>query len=174
MNRAPSITPEEKEAVVGFLKEPYRLIFELSCVTGLRISDILALRGSNLDSRGILTTIESKTRKIKSVEVYGDVLERLQERARKSNVYLFRSSKSPKKHIHRVTVYRALQKITDKHGIKITPHTARHFYARQILKSTGDIDEVRRKLNHDDIGSTATYLGVDLKALLNAALNSPS
>lgn len=55
------LTPEETMALMARLPEPYRLMVMVAICTGLRASEILALRWSRIDLRGLLMKVKVKS-----------------------------------------------------------------------------------------------------------------
>ena len=43
-------------------------------------------------------------------------------------------------------------------GIRVSPHTCRHFFAQQQVKMGTDLYTISRLLGHENIGITQTYL----------------
>jgi hypothetical protein len=111
---------------------------------------------------------ESKTKKIKPVMLSDGLFSRLKQ-LKTSNraVYAFRSPRSAFKPLHRSTYHLHLKKAERATGVKLSAHSARKLYARNIFDVTGDIFNAQRALNHKYITDTLNYLDIDLKALIN-------
>ena len=45
--------------------------------------------------------------------------------------------------------------------VNLTPHSARKGYAVELMRKYGDLDRVRRALNHDNAGVTLIYAMAD-------------
>ena len=43
-------------------------------------------------------------------------------------------------------------------GVRVSPHTCRHFFAQQQVKMGTDLYTISRLLGHENIGITQTYL----------------
>ena len=62
------------------------------------------------------------------------------------------------------TAFRCLHRIWDRphgegiEGIRVSPHTCRHFYAQQQIKMGTDLYTISRLLGHENIQITQTYL----------------
>ena len=57
----------------------------------------------------------------------------------------------------------AVEHIVKRHGdgidgIRVSPHTCRHFFAQQQVKMGTDLYTISRLLGHENIGITQTYL----------------
>ena len=57
----------------------------------------------------------------------------------------------------------AVEHIVKRHGagiegIRVSPHTCRHFFAQQQVKIGTDLYTISRLLGHENIGITQTYL----------------
>lgn len=57
----------------------------------------------------------------------------------------------------------AVEHIVKRHGegiegVRVSPHTCRHFFAQQQMKMGTDLYTISRLLGHENIGITQTYL----------------
>ncbi len=139
--------------------------------SGLRLSELLGLKKSDIDDDGEnQLIIQGKGGKIRttflapaSIEaIYGY----LRERGGDDNPYLFvsHSKNTPKnpdeyKALTPRSVQMMLKNYAIKTGIykKITPHTLRHSFATKLLSDGGNLRSVQTLLGHSDISSTQIY-----------------
>ena len=135
-----------------------RLVMRVCLDTGLRVGDVLELRTAQLAPQFYVT--ESKTGKRRRVNLSGPLLAEL--RAQAGKVWVF-PGRDPDKHRTRQAVWRDLKRAAKAMRLRenLTPHSARKIYAVQLLDKYGDIDRVRRALNHDNLAVTLIYAMAD-------------
>lgn len=132
------------------------LAVETMLRTGLRVSDVLSLRTSDLKSR--FTVKESKTGKSKRIYLGGDLLRKL--RAQAGEVFVFEGAKGVNTHRTRQAVWADIKRAAKAMRLSgvVAPHSARKSYAVDEYTKCHDIRAVQRKLNHDRIETTVLYL----------------
>lgn len=159
--RSETLHSSEREELYRRLPPIYRLILDLGCSTGLRISDIIKLERRILDIKEP-TIKETKTGKSK--RIYIPKSTRIALKAHIATCtpskYIFASNKSKSGHITRQTVYKAFSKAAKAADIKshISPHSMRKYYARKALSRRKDLHYVQNKLNHSHLADTLLYL----------------
>jgi integrase len=159
-------------AVVAHLaKKPpkYTLLLHLGIFTGLRISDLLRLRVSDVLS-GTLTVTEQKTGKERSIcltRAYYtlpmlDYLEAYisRQRLHKREYLIFSTPKSKNKPLSRVQAWRVLRAAADAAWLEaFGPHSLRKTFAIRVYHESGkDFQAVQRELAHDSAWTTMRYL----------------
>jgi len=143
----------------------YRAIFMLAYGAGLRISELVSLETTDIDSeRMVLHVRESKTGP-RYVMMSPRVLEALRAywRAfRPGGPRLFpgRQKGATDPHLSREAVNRVLVKAALAAGITktVSPHTLRHSFATHLLETGADVRAVQLLLGHACLESTASYL----------------
>jgi site-specific recombinase XerD len=167
-----------KEEVIDLLRATYnlkhRMILALLYSCGLRISEVLELRLSNIDiDRRQVIILNSKGRKDRYVVLAESTVPLLinyisSYRPRK---YLFNGSgQGP----YSATSIRAfLKRSCRKAGIgkRVTPHTLRHSYATHLIENGVNLRIVQELLGHAKPETTMIYTHVAKKDLL--AVQSP-
>lgn len=138
------------------------LVVELMLATGLRISDCLCLRSSQLNNQRF-TVSESKTHKRKRIYLPRSLWERLKAQA--GEVYVFEGAKSVYHHRTRQAVWWDIKRAAKAMRLEkgISPHSARKSYAVAQYRRSGDLEYVRERLNHDQIETTILYLLSEFK-----------
>ena len=147
----------------------HRIILALLYSSGLRISEVLAMKLShiNFDRKQILIR-NSKGRKDRFVPLANSVLPLL-------NNYI--QSYAPKNLLFygedgvkysQSSVRKFLKKSALKSGIntRVTPHMLRHSYATHLLEDGTDIRYIQELLGHNDPKTTMIYTHVTRKELL--------
>ncbi len=143
-----------------------RAILELMYASGLRVSETVNLRLSNIDiDQGILTTTGkgSKTRRVpvgsSAVEWLKSylALRRKRENIEIDNIFI-NSNGAP---LNRQVIHRMIAEYAEKCGLEgVSPHTLRHSFATHLVQNSADIRSVQQMLGHADISTTQIYTHV--------------
>lgn len=134
--------------------------------TGLRISDILALKVKDVRGKDVLNIVEEKTGK-KYTRVINEKLKKEFEkycRDKEDNEYLIKSQQGYNEPLGRKEAWKIIKRASRAVRIQgnVSTHSLRKTFAWRIyIKSGKDLEEVRRALNHSDIYVTKEYLGID-------------
>lgn len=147
----------------------HRAMFMTMYSGGLRVSEVVGLKASDIDSARMLIWIrQGKGRKDRCVGLSKRLLLLLREywKARRPTVYLF-PGRFPDKPMATATVGMLCRKIAKKAGLKkhVTPHTLRHSYATHLLERGTDLRTIQVLLGHRSIKTTALYTHVSRKTL---------
>lgn len=136
----------------------YRLIYDIGCQTGLRISDIVRLPKSVLSIKEP-TIKEQKTGKAKRIYIPKKLREQLIEYSKHNKKYIF-ESKSKSGHITRQAVFKHFKRIAKIIETKsnIGTHTMRKNYACKLLKKGKSYKYIKNKLNHERLNETLLYI----------------
>ena len=145
--------------VLALLMPENRLAMETALHTGLRISDVLALRSDRLAAR--MSVREAKTGKTRRISLTRGLLARL--RAIAGPTYVFTHAHDETRHRARQTVWTDVKRAARalRMPANVSPHSARKVYAVAQYRQSGDIDRVARLLNHDDEAVTLMYAMAD-------------
>lgn len=156
--RTEYLLQKEVERVLDLLTYENRLVMRVLLHTGLRISDALQLKPEQLRPNFWVT--EQKTGKRRQVGLPEPLLDDLRDSA--DSEWVFPGSK-PGKHRTRQAVWKDVKRAAA--ALRLTqnaaPHSARKVYAVELLKKYGDIDRVRRALNHGGLEVTLVYAMAD-------------
>lgn len=135
-----------------------RLVLRVLLHTGLRISDALQLRPEQLKPNFWIT--EQKTGKRRQVGLPEPLLSDL--RSSSDSIWVFPGSR-PGKHRTRQAVWKDVKRAAAalRLTVNAAPHSARKVYAVELLRKYGDIDRVRRALNHGGLEVTLIYAMAD-------------
>ena len=134
------------------------LVLRVCLHTGLRISDVLELRPDQLKPH--FWVKEMKTGKSKQVGLPVPLLADLQSVAGENWVF---PGRNPEKHRTRQAVWKDVKRAARAFRIKqnAAPHSARKVYAVELRRKYGDIERVRRALNHSSESVTLIYALAD-------------
>lgn len=149
---------KEVDKVLGALTPENRLVMRTALATGLRIGDVLALKPEQLKPHFWVT--ESKTGKRKQVGLPGPLLADLKKHAGLHWVFPGRDTR---KHRTRQAVWKDVKRASKAFRLpqNVGPHSARKVYAVELMQKYGDIDRVRRALNHSRDTVTMIYALAD-------------
>lgn len=166
-------------------KEDY-LILSLICYLGLRISDVINLKLSNIDfNNNTISIIQYKTDNKLLLPLIDKVKYPLLDylkNARPSETdldYIFITTEKNYRHhtelkTHNYIVKNYLIKAgIDIDGRKHGFHSLRHSMATLLLKENTSLYSISTILGHQDIKTTMTYLDIDTSKLKDLALEVP-
>ena len=139
-----------------------RALLELMYATGLRASEVIALRQRNLDLQNGLVTCFGKGRKERTIPIGKIAVRALKDYIatkrlpRAQDLHLFLHHEQPLTRQFLWTIinhYAAIANLKN-----VTPHTLRHTFATHLLEHGADIKHVQALLGHANIATTAIYL----------------
>ena len=158
------LSRDEVRIILKFVKNPiYRMALTIIYACGLRISEAVRLRTSDIDGkRNLLMVRNCKGGKDRYVHLPDRPLELLRAHYRKYGAgpgFLFPFSDG---HIKIINLQCAFKKAVLKSGVNkpATVHTLRHSYACHLLESGEDISTIKDLLGHSNISTTAVYTHV--------------
>ena len=141
-----------------------RLIIEMLYATGVRVSELINIKLSDIDFNNKRIIVCGKGNKERIV-YYGDYAEEvlnkyLKTHVRKNNNYLFLNSKGEQ--ITDGGIRYIIDNIMKKLSIKthVTPHVLRHTFATDMLNNGCDIKVVQELLGHSSLKATEIYTHV--------------
>ena len=149
----------EVDNVLSALTPANALVMRVALHTGLRVGDVLALRTAQLAPRFWVT--ESKTQKRRQVGLPQPLLNDLVMQA--GSFWVFEARCNPAKHRTRQTVWKDVKRAAKALRLpqNVGPHSARKVYAVDLLQKYGDIERVKRALNHSSEAITMIYALAD-------------
>jgi len=168
------LSPEE---VLHFLNcvggTMHRAILTTCYAAGLRISEVVHLKPTHIDSQRMVIRVEQgKGQKDRYVMLSPKLLEILRSwwRVSKPRCWLFPSD-MPGHHISKDAVEQACQKARRISGIRkpITPHSLRHGFAVHLLESGTDVRTIQLLLGHRSLTTTARYLRLATSKVCSAS-----
>ncbi|WP_185160572.1 tyrosine-type recombinase/integrase [Mammaliicoccus sciuri] len=149
-----------KSALIYYGNSRNKFLFVLGINCGLRISDILNLKKSDIKDYK-LRFRESKTKKLNTLPLYHiqkDIDEYIVNL--EDHDYLFRTKKENKP-ISRVQAYRILNQSAKSIGLdNIGTHSLRKTFGYHYYKRTKDISLLMELFNHSSQSVTLRYIGI--------------
>lgn len=151
-----------------------RAILEVLYSCGLRISELIKLRFSDLFFDEGFIKVEGKGSKqrlvpishsaIKEIEKYLYYRREMEIKKGQEDV-LFLSNRGSA--ISRIMVFHFIKQYTEQAGIKktVSPHTFRHSFATHLLEGGANIRAIQLMLGHEQITTTEIYTHMDREYL---------
>lgn len=147
-----------------------RAIVEVLFSCGLRVSELVNLKLSNLYIEEKFIRVIGKGNKERLVPISDKALHELQlwftdrchlniKKGEEDYVFLNRRGS----HLTRVMILIMIKRQAEEAGIKktISPHTLRHSFATALLKGGADLRVIQALLGHEDIATTEIYTHID-------------
>jgi integrase/recombinase XerD len=156
-------SPEEVLHFLGSVRSTRNRAILTSCyAAGLRISECIHLKATDIDSQRMVIRIDQgKGHKDRYVMLSPKLLETLRGywKAARPKDWLFEGD-IPGQAINRSSVELACQKACQLPGNRkpITPHSLRHAFAVHLLEAGTDIRTIQLLLGHRSLSTTARYL----------------
>lgn len=149
----------EVERVLAALTPSNQLVCKVILHTGLRVGDVLNLKPEQLKEQFWIT--EQKTGKRRRVGLTRELVEALQKQSGAVWVFPHRTDKQRPR--TRQSVYADVKRAARAFRLpqNVAPHSFRKAYAVELLDKYGDIDRVKRALNHSSVATTVIYALAD-------------
>ena len=151
-----------------------RAIIEVLFSCGLRVSELVTLRLSNIYRDDGFVRINGKGSKERLVPISGRALKELgywfDDRQRMvikagEEDYVFLNRRGA--HLTRTMILIMIKRQAETAGIQktISPHTLRHSFATALLEGGADLRAIQAMLGHESIGTTEIYTHIDMTTL---------
>ncbi|MBI1806940.1 MAG: site-specific tyrosine recombinase XerD [Ignavibacteria bacterium] len=152
-----------------------KAILETMYATGMRVSEIITLKQSNLYEEEGIVRVFGKGSKERLVPIgrsalqwirtyVRDVRPTLSKKGSGHDVLFLNARGKP---MSRMAIWNIVRTYTLKSGIKkeVHPHTIRHSFATHLLEGGADLRAVQEMLGHSDIATTQIYTHIDREYL---------
>jgi integrase len=153
---------EEIKRILKTESERDYFLFVMGINCGLRISDMLELKVSDVRGQQYIKLKEGKTDKFKRFRINASLQQEVNEYTdgMDDGDYLFPSRKGDKP-ISRVQAYRILNNVASKVGLEeIGTHTLRKTFGYHFYKKTHDVAMLQEIFNHSAPSVTKRYIGI--------------
>ncbi len=140
-----------------------RATLEIMYACGLRVSEAVDLKISDIDADAGILTCKGKGSKTRRVPIGKSavewlkrylILRRKKENIEINNLFVTFSGKP----INRQTIFRFIKNYAEKIGLEdVSPHTLRHSFATHLIQNRADVRSVQQMLGHADISTTQIY-----------------
>lgn len=172
--KALSVAEVEKLMLAVQGEDPYalrlRLIFELLYATGLRISELITLKKSDIlqtDSAEYVLRVIGKGDKTRLVplgsKASATLLHYLETGHRKfenKGDWLFPSNRGQGQPLTRQRLFQLVKQLGESVGVSVAPHHLRHTFATHLLENDADLRSVQAMLGHSSLATTQIYTKV--------------
>lgn len=148
---------------------------------GLRVSELIDLKISNINFKENYVQVEGKGKKTRfvplaqyTVNLIQDYMTNVRSKYKinkRCEDYVFLNSRGSS--MSRVIVFIIIKELVDKAGInkKISPHTFRHSFATHLLQNGADLRYIQEMLGHSSITTTEIYTHLKNEELRDVILN---
>jgi integrase/recombinase XerD len=159
------LSPEEVQQFLAWVESvKHRAILTTCYAAGLRISEVVHLKPSAIDSQRMVIRVEQgKGQKDRYVMLSPALLEILRSyyRLARPREWLFPGDR-PSQPITRDAVGDACQRALRLSGLSkpVTPHSLRHAFAVHLLEAGADVRTIQLLLGHRSLATTARYLRI--------------
>ncbi len=146
-----------------------RAMLELLYATGIRVTELIQLRMSNLDAALGLIRVTGKGNRQRIVPVHATALEAISAYAATGRPALLKGKVSPCLFVTarggamtRQAFWASIKVNGKKAGIfhHLSPHVLRHTFATHLLEGGADLRSVQTMLGHADLSTTEIYTHV--------------
>ena len=143
----------------GFIGERDKLIIELFYVTGVRLSELINIKMSEINFDGCSVKVLGKRNKERIIPLSNSITNEISSFILKFDLrtYLFTNLKKQK--VYNKLVYRVVKKYIGKISSidKNSPHILRHTFATHMLNNGADINAIKELLGHANLSATQVY-----------------
>lgn len=159
--------PELLSELLQYFKERQMrdyVFFLLGIYTGLRVSDILSLKVSDLKDKSHLNIREKKTKKYKRVPIHKELRRELKPylSCKDGEEFVIRSRNGQNKPITRKRAYQILREGAAHFKLEsIGCHTLRKTFGYHFYKQSRDIALLMDLFNHSSPTITLRYIGIN-------------
>ncbi|MEW6362966.1 MAG: site-specific tyrosine recombinase XerD [Pyrinomonadaceae bacterium] len=150
-----------------------RALLELMYSSGLRVSEVISLRLSDVDTETRVLTCTGKGSKTRKVPVGSAAVEWLnlylpvRRSLETTSDLLFVSNTG--RPLTRQYVHKMIREYAGQCGLtNVSPHTLRHSFATHLIQNNADIRSVQQMLGHADISTTQIYTHITSEHLKRA------
>jgi len=149
------------------------VFFGLLFFTGCRVSELLSIRKKDVNfTRKVITVRQLKKRGEKEVKREVLIPPQLEEQLRE---YVIKEVKGEETRLFEFSRQRAWQLVKrltgEVIGRELHPHAFRHTFALQLLKTTKDLEKVRRILGHSNYDTLKVYLDYTIEDIREELLS---
>jgi integrase/recombinase XerD len=146
-----------------------RAMFELLYATGIRVSELINLRTTGLDSGLGLVRVTGKGNKQRIIPVHAAAVSAIQDYLDQGRAALLKGKTSPHLFVTarggamtRQAFWASIKQNGKKAGIfhNLSPHVLRHTFATHLLEGGADLRSVQAMLGHADLSTTEIYTHV--------------
>jgi integrase/recombinase XerC len=183
------IYPKEIESIFDTIKRSKPLgfrdyiLFEFLYGTGVRVSELVAIKLKDIDLEEGLVLVHGKGSKDRYVPLHSKLVEGIKTYLIIARPAIIKPNQTDEKHLFvnykgsKLTdrgVRYIINKIITNSGesLKISPHTLRHTFATHLLNNGADLRSVQELLGHVHLSSTQIYTKVSKEKLRESYMSA--
>ena len=169
-----SLAPEEMAELLGAadgnaLAQRDGAMIELAYATGLRVSEIVSLKVSQVNLEAGYLTVVGKGSKERAVPIGSYARQRVLDYLQEARAKILAGRLSPYLFVNRAGrrlsrqgFWKRLRLAVRRAGLagRVSPHTLRHAFATHLVERGADLRAVQMMLGHADIATTQIYTHV--------------
>lgn len=167
MDKVLDKAPDEDDRKSAYEISRDKTIIALFYMTGMRLSELVNLKLSDIDFYNLSVTVLGKRNKVRQIPItikfkrelewYFEKHKEHLETTETTSDYLFLTNDGSK--IYNKLVYRIVNKEleTATTSKKKSPHVLRHSFATNMLNKGADINAIKELLGHSSLGATQVY-----------------
>jgi integrase/recombinase XerD len=149
------LSKEQIQNLLQIAPDQKRLIIDFLFRTGVRISEMIDIKLSDISINGkVKIKIVGKGKKEREVYITVELFNNLRE-IFKGKTYLFETRSA--KQFNRQNLFKELKRIGKRAGFNISPHTFRHSCAMHLLNKGKSAKYVQKYLGHSDVKVTLDF-----------------
>ena len=143
----------------GFIGKRDKLIIEIFYLTGMRLTELINIRVTDIDFHNNSIKVIGKRNKERIIPLSKSIINTIQSFIYEFDLkeFLITSSKGNK--VYSKLVYRVVRKYLSKITSinKKSPHILRHTFATHMLNNGADINAIKDLLGHSNLNATQVY-----------------
>ena len=151
----------------GWIGERNKMIIEMFYLTGMRLSELVNLKKSDVNTYNSYLKVLGKRNKERIIPLPSYFIDKVNKfiRNRKNSHYIFTDLKGGK--LYHKLVYRLVKKYIGQicSVNKKSPHILRHTFATHMLNNGADINAIKELLGHANLSATQVYTHNSIKKL---------
>ena len=170
---------EIEEMLQEALNELQRIMVELLYSCGLRVSELVNLKISDIDLNAKYVRCFGKGSKERIIPIGSKAIDAIKKYLPLRDLYIKKFNINSKKFLvnetgrfmNRQDVYNFIHSLGKKINKNISPHTLRHSFATHLLENGADLRIVQELLGHSDVSTTQLYTHISKKRLKDVYFN---
>ena len=143
----------------GFIGKRDKLIIEIFYLTGMRLSELINIKLTDLDFHNKSIKVIGKRNKERIIPLSDSILTSIQSFINEFDLKEFLITNSKGNKVYSKLVYRVVRKYLSKITSinKKSPHILRHTFATHMLNNGADINAIKDLLGHSNLNATQVY-----------------
>lgn len=149
-----------------------KLIIELLYATGIRRSELLNIKLTDISIADRMLKVVGKRNKQRLIPLFDKIIPsvekylKFREEEYTDHNYFFITGSGDK--VYESLIYRTVKKHFQNHTTKQkkSPHILRHSFATHLLEEDADLNSIKELLGHESLAATENYVKNDLSMLM--------